>query len=247
MKAIIIEDEINSQEALKNMVTNFCKGVEIVAIADTVNKGAAAINKYQPDFIFLDIELPEQNGFELFNIFTEPQFEVIFTTAYNQYALSALKISAIDYLLKPIDLHELRNAISLVKEKRSYKRDQKHLTLLRDNLNNVFKKIALPTSTGFQFLALEEILRCEAKGNYTCFHLTNGKQVLVSKTLKIYDDILEEFNFFRVSRGHLINLSYIAKYGRQKSPIITLEDGTELSLSTGRRDDFLKKIETFTT
>jgi len=243
MKAIIIEDEIQSQQTLSNMVKDFCEEVTILDVVASVQEAIKSINKHKPDFIFLDIELPEQDGFQLFKYFDNPTFDVIFTTAYNKYALNALKISAVDYLLKPINLEELQKAILKVKKNMLLKVNSNNLMFLKENLGNKLKKIALPTSSGFSFVSIEEIIRCEANGSYTFFYLKDGSKILVSKTLKTFSDHLEDFNFFRINRAHLINLEFIESFGRQKKATITLSDGTILKLSQGRKSDFLRLFE----
>ena len=243
LKVIIVEDEENSRVALFNMLTMFCDNIEVVEQVDSVPTAVQAIQIHQPDLVFLDIEMPGQNGFKLFDYFPKPNFEVIFTTAYDQYAVKAFRLAAADYLLKPVDLEELRAAIKKVIEKKDYKVVQDKITALKENLNNFFQKLALPTNEGFIFVEIRNIIRCEASGNYTHFFLKNKERIIVSKTLKVFAQILNDFNFFRISRSHLINLNYVKKYGRQKNPTITMEDGSILSLSENRKNEFLTIIE----
>ncbi|MEM9819498.1 MAG: LytTR family DNA-binding domain-containing protein [Bacteroidota bacterium] len=243
LKAIIIEDEESSRITLRNMIVNFCQGIDIVAEAASVSAGVKAIQKHRPDLVFLDIEMPEQNGFKLFDYFEQPNFHVIFTTAYDQYAVKAFRLSASDYLLKPIDLEDLRAAVVRVKNQTELSQSLQKLSVLRENLNNFYSKLALPTSQGYSFVELSQIIYCEAQGNYTQFYLRGNEKILVSKTLKIYDDLLQASNFFRISRSHLVNLNHVEKFGRQKSPTLTLSNGQTLNLSEGRRNDFLKKID----
>ncbi|MEM1319528.1 MAG: LytTR family DNA-binding domain-containing protein [Bacteroidota bacterium] len=243
LKAIIVEDEDNSRITLFNMITNFCEGVKVVEQVDSVKTAVTAIREYQPDLVFLDIEMPEQNGFKLFDYFESPDFDIIFTTAYNQYAVRAFRFAAIDYLLKPINLEELRESIKKVAEKRQYEKSSRRINLLRENLNNFINKLALPTNDGYIFIELKEIIHCEAQGNYTVFHLISSDKVVISKTLKVYSELLEEFNFFRINRSNLINLNHVRKYGRQKSPMITLSSGVSLVLSETRKKEFLERIE----
>ncbi len=242
IQAIIIDDEKSSRVTLFNMVSEFCEGVEIVAVVPSVATGVTAINKHQPDLVFLDVEMPIHNGFTLFDHFPAPTFNVIFTTAFEKYAIQAFKFSAIDYLLKPIDLEDLRFALKKVIEKKEVASTKDKLKILKENLNNVCNKLALPTMEGYHFIELKDIIRCESQNNYTFFHLKNGKKILVSKTLKIYSTLLKEYNFFRINRSDLINLNHIVQYGRQKSPSITLTDDTILTISQRRKEAFLKVI-----
>lgn len=243
IKAIIIDDEKSSQLTLCNMVTEFCADATVVGMADSVLHGVELVNSLQPDLVFLDVEMPVHNGFQLFDHFKEPQFQVIFTTAFQKYAIQAFKFSAIDYLLKPIDLEDLRSALAKVRERKESDLSKEKLKTLRENLNNVCKRLALPTSDGYYFVELKDIIRCQSENNYTYFHLISGKKILVSKTLKVFSKILEEHNFFRISRADLVNLNHVERYGRQKSPSVTLSDNTVLNVSVRRKDDFLKVIE----
>ena len=244
IKAIIVEDEENSRITLANMLTNFCEGVEVLAQANSVKTALPLIREHQPDLVFLDIEMPEDNGFKLFDYLPSLNFETIFTTAYNQYAVKAFRVSAIDYLLKPIDLHDLRAAITKVKEikKGQSPASQSRIDTLRENLNGQMNKLALPIQDGFLFIELKNIIYCEAQGNYTAFYLRGNDKILISKTLKIYTDLLIEFDFFRLNRSHLINLKHVRNYGRQKNPVITLSTGVSLVLSENRKEAFLEKI-----
>ena len=243
IKAVIIEDEEKSRNTLKNMLTDFCEGVEIVGMGESIADGVKSIIEHKPDLVFLDIELPNGNGFELFNYFPLGHFDVIFTTAYDQFAVQAFKMSAIDYLLKPIDLEDLRNGLQKVRDKKHGEFLKEKIETLRSNLNNTFHKLALPSSDGLIFIELNDIIRCEASGNYTKFHLTNGSSHLISKTLGHYEEILKDSNFFRTNRADLVNLNHIQKYTRQKRATILLSDGTTLNIAEGRKNSFLEIFE----
>lgn len=243
IKAIIIDDEKSNQITLYNMVTDFCEEVEIIACVDSVIEGVNAINKYQPDLVFLDVEMPVHNGFALFEYFPTPKFNVIFTTAFQKYAIKAFKFSAVYYLLKPIDLDDLKIAIEKVLKKKETDLVKEKLEILKENLNNICNKLALPTIDGYHFVELKDIVRCESHDNYTFFHLTSGEKILVSRTLKVFSKMLEDHNFFRISRSDLVNLNHVIKFGRQKSPSVTLSDQTRLTVSIRRKESFLKMIE----
>lgn len=243
LRAIIIEDELDVRVNLENMLNRFCEGVEVVASVDRVAKGVKAIQSYAPDLVFLDIELPQENGFSLFEYFPNPHFEVVFTTAYAQYALKAFKLSAIDYLLKPFDLEDLRQALLVVRERKEFHLTNHKLSILKDNLNHRYEKLILPTQEGYSFIELKDIIYCEAKGNYTLFYLLNEDEILVSKTLKIYASLLEEFNFFRISRSYLINLNHVKKYGRSKKTTLTMINDDLLSVSLHRKDLLLQRLK----
>lgn len=245
IKAVIIDDERSSQLTLSEMVTEFCDGIEIHGIANSVEEGVELIRKFKPDLVFLDVEMPVHNGFKLFDYYEELEFHVVFTTAFQKYAIQAFKFSAVDYLLKPIDLEDLRAAILKVSERKESDRSKEKLRILKENLNNVFRRLTLPTMEGYHFVELKDIIRCESHNNYTFFYLTNGKKILVSRTLKTYSQLLEDHQFFRINRSDLINLNHIDKVGREKSPSVTLSDTTVLNVSIRRKEAFLKEIERF--
>ncbi|MFK8007144.1 MAG: LytR/AlgR family response regulator transcription factor [Saprospiraceae bacterium] len=245
MKTIIVEDEEKSRLTLANMLNNYCEGVEIIDSVDSIAKAVISIKKNKPDFIFLDIEFPGENGFSIFEHFPDPDFEIVFTTAYDTYALQALKMSAVDYLLKPIDLEDLQAAIIKVQDKKNIEASKFRVSILKGNINNQFQKLALPTNDGFSFVELNDILRCEAEGNYTLFHMNNASKIVVCRTLKTYHDILTDFNFFRISRSQLINLKYIKNFTRKRNSTVTMTDGSILSVSFGRKDEFLSSIDNF--
>jgi len=200
LKAFLVDDEENSRTALKNMLVDYCKDVAVIGEAGTVKKAVAAIKILQPDLVFLDIMMPKENGFELFNYFDSPNFDVIFSTAYNDYAVKAFQLSAIDYLLKPVDLTLLRNAIEKVKEKKSLDSQPDRISVLEKNMNSNLEKISLPTNEGYLYIEIKNIVRCEAQGNYTQFYFKDEDKILVSKTLKSYESILSDLHFFRINR-----------------------------------------------
>ena len=243
LNSIIIDDEASSRDTLRNMLEKYCTDIKVSGAAGNIEEGIKLIFQNKPDLVFLDIELPEQSGFDLFNYFEQPDFDVIFTTAYSEYAVKAFRLSAIDYLLKPIDLELLRHSLDKFREKQQLSEEREKYNILRENLNNVLKKLSLPSLNGYEFVELKDIVRCEAEGNYTKFHFTNGKTSLISKTLKTYADLLADFNFFRVNRSHVINLTHIAKYERQRNPVIEMVDGSLISIPETRKIAFFDALE----
>ncbi|KAA3630690.1 MAG: DNA-binding response regulator, partial [Bacteroidetes bacterium] len=239
LKAIIVEDEESNQKTLKNMLDDFCEGIKVVGIAGMVDDAIKLILHKKPDIVFLDIELPEKNGFQLLEYFPEPPFEVIFTTAYNKFAIKAFKFSAIDYLLKPIDLEELRNAIKKVVDKKQDVSQRMKYALLKSNMNNTFNKLTLPCSTGYVFVELTDVVRCKADGNYTNFHMKNGEKYVVSKTLGLYDQLLSEFSFFRINRQDLINTNHVIEFRRQKKSMVKMSDDSLLPVTDSRTEAYL--------
>ena len=248
LKAVIVEDEKNSQELLKELISEYCEGVEVAAIAGNVAEGLAALKEHKPNLLFLDIELPDGDGFQILENAEKLDFDVIFTTAYDQYAMKAFKFAATDYLLKPVDIDELQSAVERVTEKQkeedtSDKSEQ--LSALIANVRNMgkpFKRIVLPTSNGFTVVNPEDIIRCESDRNYTFIFLNDKRRILVSRTIKEYDEMLRDFNFFRIHQSHLINLAYLKNYTRGRGGYVELTDGTTLDVSARRKSEFLKRM-----
>ncbi|MCB0835080.1 MAG: response regulator transcription factor [Bacteroidetes bacterium] len=248
IKALIVEDEKNSQELLKELINTYCDGVEVIAIAGNVAEALGALKLHKPDLIFLDIELPDGDGFQVLENADEISFDVIFTTAYNQYAMRAFKFAATDYLLKPVDIEELQQAAARVVEKRSEGQQDdpsEKIDALIKNIRNIgqpFRRIVLPTSNGFTVVDPDDIIRCESDRNYTFIFLKDKRRILVSRTIKEYDEMLQEFNFFRIHQSHLINLNYLKNYTRGRGGYVELTDGTTLDVSARRKSDFLKRM-----
>lgn len=250
LKALIVEDEKNSQQLLKAMIEEYCSDVSIVAIAGSVGEALAAIETHKPDLVFQDIELPDGDGFQVLEKSQHP-FDIIFTTAYDQYALKAFKFSATDYLLKPIDIEELQQAVGKVLEK--HKSDTQPAEVKRENIDFLlqqirqpqqqFKRIVLPTASGFTVVNPEEIIRCESDRNYTYIFLKDKRRILVSKTIKEYEEMLEEHNFFRIHQSHLINLHYLKNYIRGRGGSVELTDGSVIDVSARRKADFMRKLQ----
>lgn len=221
IKSVIIEDEEKGRKLLLNLLLNYCPQVEVLAMADSLKTGLEAIHQYHPHLIFLDIIMPDESGFELLDHIKDMDIEVIFTTAYDQYAIKALRFSALDYLLKPIDINELQEAVNKVERKLDERQDQ---TVQNEKLNVFLEnkatlphkmKLGLPTQNGINFVTIEEILFCKAEGNYSIIKFTrNNGHDIVTRTLKELEELLVEFNFCRVHRSYLINLSHIKEYRR---------------------------------
>jgi two-component system LytT family response regulator len=252
LKTLIVEDETRGRKALKAMLSDINE-VVLVGESPDVEDAIIKIQIHNPDLILLDIEMPSKNGFDLLAAMPNRSFDVIFTTAYDSYALKAIKCSAIDYLLKPIHPEELKLAIKKTIEKRKQIQHQSNLQMnnLLDNLKTINKqsfKLSLPNASGSVFVAINEIIRCESDANYTRFFLEkDAKVMLVSKTLKDYDELLTDFGFCRVHHSHLINLKFIKKYIRGEGGTVVMLDGTEVEVSRRKREAFQKALENYTT
>lgn len=246
IKCIIIDDEKKAREAFEKIINLYFKDKLIVMDkASNVKDGVMAINKHNPDVVFLDIAMSNENGFKLFEYFDHYHFEVIFTTAYTQYAVEAIKYAAIDYLLKPINFIDLRDAIYRYKEKKQRDSRGKRMEILLDNLNtgtSIKNKVALPTPNGYQMESINNIIYCKADVNYTIIHTVKNEKITVSKTLKIIEDILPSEYFFRVHKSYLVNLNYIKKYSKNDGHFIVLENEERIDVAFRRVDDFIKAL-----
>lgn len=244
IKCIIVDDEQKSRESLRILVNDFCEGVNVVALCENTAQAKKAIESEEPDLVFLDIQLQRETGFDLFGIVNEVNFDVIFTTAYSEYAVKAFKFSAIDYLLKPIDIMDLKGAIAKV-ERKAKKNQTSQIEYLIQNLKSVSNeqyKLALPTQDGLVFVSLHDILYCEANSNYTEITVTGDKKYVASKTLKEYDDLLTDYNFYRIHNSSLVNLHAVKKYVRGDGGYVIMNNDKPLDVSKRRKDGFLTKI-----
>lgn len=244
LKAIIVDDESKSRESLQILLHDFVEGVVVKSLCQDISEAVQAIERDKPDIVFLDIQLQRETGFDLLTKVKDINFEVIFTTAYSEYAIKAFRFSAIDYLLKPIDIEELKKAVSKV-EKRVNGNITSRLTELVQNLRvgtTENYKLALPTLEGLIFIRTNDILYCEASSNYTQIYTGDGKKYLVSKTLKEYEDLLTDHNFFRIHNSYLINLNAIKKYVKGEGGYVILSNDVSLDVSKRKKEAFLSKI-----
>lgn len=242
--AIIIDDEAKGRLALREKLLAYCKQIKILAEAGNGREALLLIQHHQPQLIFLDIEMPRMNGFEMLNELPEKNFHIIFTTAYDQYAIKAIKYAAFDYLLKPIDIEELKTAISKLDSKQSNE-TKKQVELLQQNIQHPKKqlhKLAIPTIEGLLFYDINDIIHLEANSNYTNIYFTNKIKVIASKTLKEFEELLPEDIFFRTHHSHLINLHYIKRYIKGDGGQIELQNGTYVDVSRRKKEEFLKTI-----
>jgi two-component system, LytTR family, response regulator len=245
IKALIIDDEAGCRELLNNLLTRYCPDVIVVSKASSAAEGFEKINTEKPQLVFLDIEMPGGNAFDLLGRFQEINFDIIFTTAYDQFAIKAIKYSAADYLLKPIDPDELKQAINkIISKKESNEHLNMKLKTLLENIRPVQKsgKIAVPDGDGYTFVQINEIIRCESDGNYTSIILSGGKKILASRTLGEFEDLFSDERFFRVHRSHLVNLEKIKKYLKGEGGYVILEDNSQVEVSRRKKAEFLEKL-----
>ena len=245
MRAIIVEDELLSRRTLQELIERHCPQVEILAMCKDGLEGKEAIWKEDPDIVFLDIEMPNMNGFEMLEQLDAINFDIIFTTAYDEFAVKAFKVSAMDYLLKPIDEEELVKAVKRVENKQKRTLSKEHVDILLTNIkssDNQFEKIAIPSLEGLDFVDVKDILRCEADRNYTTIYTVTGETFLFSKTLKEFEKFLPVDLFFRPHHSHLVNLQQIKKYIRGMGGEIVLNNGTHVPVSRSKKDALMRRI-----
>ena len=242
IKAIIVEDEQKNRENLRQLLLKHCPEIDIIACCSSAAEAYEAIVSLQPELVFLDIEMPGGNGFSLLESLPEIHFEVIFVTAYDHYGIQAIKFSALDYILKPIDIDELIQAVAKAAKKIGTQAENRQmLHLLQNNkLPDEHKTLALSLADKIEFIEISSIVRCEAENNYTTFYLKDGQQLVVSKTLKEFDELLGSYRFLRVHQSHLINLNEVKSYIKSDGGYIRMKDGTSVSISRQRKEWVLK-------
>lgn len=239
---LIVDDEQHCIDTLNSMLRLKYPEWSNIRSCHSVQEAENEISKSNPDLIFLDVEMPYENGFQLLKTGKKNIcFDVIFTTAYEHYALKAIKFNALDYLLKPYSMHDLEHAIEKFLEKKNRDKPDPALQSFIANMQQNAKKIALPTAQGLVFIPLENIVRCEAKDNYSKIYLTDGSTYVISKTLKDFEYLLEEMNFCRIHYSHLINLHHVEKYVQGNGGTVLMSDGSSIAVSRRRKLDFLRK------
>jgi two-component system, LytTR family, response regulator len=248
IRVVLVDDEPQSCKSLAIKLKDVAEDVEIIGTYHDPESAISGIRKSKPDVIFLDIEMPGMNGFQLLEKMEKFDFEVIFVTAYDEYMLSALRISALDYLLKPVDTEELKNALARLRKKILMQENAQHtkeqLELLGDTLKEQHapKRLALATLQGIVFLRINEIIRVEALSNYSTFFLINKQKIMVSKTLKEFESVLTMQNFFRVNRSCIVNTDYIVKYKNEDGGVLELQDGSEVGLGPHRKNELIELL-----
>lgn len=244
-KALIIDDEPHCTESLQWLLKKYCPEIDVVATAGHAEKAVQLIRQHQPHLVFLDVEMPDANGFELLASLPSIDFDVIFTTAFEKYAIRAIRFGAMDYLVKPIDKDDLRHAIDsfLTRPRRETATQLSALlTHIRKTSDIAFQKAAFPTQHGYELVMVKDIMVCEGSSNYTNVHLQQGKHLLVSKTLKEIAEMLDFPPFFRVHHSFLINLHYVVRYLKGEGGFVVLPNDMTVPVSRNKKDDLLKII-----
>jgi len=245
IRTVIVEDESRSVAALSRLLEQYCPEVKIEGIATSVEEAIKLINDQNPELVFLDIALPDGDGFTVLDSMDNKKFEIIFVTAFDKFAVKAFEYSAVHYLLKPIDYEELQKAIKRYSGKKEESELQRKISILQENIKGKPQKMLLPTSDGFEVVSFDDIIRLEASHNYTMCYLTGKMQILVSKPLCTFESLLSDLHFSRIHNKFIVNLQYIKKYVRGHGGSVLMSDGEEINVSKSRKTDFLEKLQTF--
>jgi len=245
IRTIIIEDEQKSLEMLAAIIKKNCPELEIVGLAQNVKEGVALIEKENPQLVFLDISMPDGSGFDLLEKVMGHKFDLIFATASDKYAIRAFRYSACDYLLKPIDIDELKLAVNKVVKKNVKAPNMDNLEFLIQHLKrseDVPQKITLPTGNAYEIVSIKDIIRCEADGSYTNFFLSDKRKLMISAGLKHYEELLPESDFIRVHHHHLINMNHVVRFLKEDGGYAIMSDGTKIEISRRKKDTFMEKL-----
>ena len=246
MKVIIIDDEARSRKSIANLLKLSPVEIELVAEAEDVQTGFEAIQKHKPELVLLDINMPDGSGFDLLKKFDQINFKIIFITAYDEFAVRAFDFSAIDYILKPVDPAKLMEALSKVHHVVEQENISLRLNALYANLENNSpenKKLILKTAENIYLVNTSDIIRCESDGGYTRFYLIDGKEIMVSKNMKDFDEMLNGFGFYRIHQSHLVNIKYIDHYSKAEGGAVVMKDNSTLPVARRKKDSFLKLLE----
>ncbi|MFN7601019.1 MAG: LytR/AlgR family response regulator transcription factor [Bacteroidota bacterium] len=244
MKCVIVDDEQDSRQILANYLTKYCPDVEVCGFGQSVETGLEAIRQHQPDLVFLDIEMPYGNCFDLLEQAGNYTFEIVFVTAFGNYAIKALNQSAAYYLLKPVDIDELVKAVEKIKNERQSRFYRQHARVLQENIRpNAPQKVMLPTLDGFEIVAINTILYCEAADNFTKFFFDEGHPLLICRTLKYFDEVLQPHGFLRIHRSYVINPNFVVRYAKGKGGYVTMKNNQELEISPNRKEQFLSLFQ----
>jgi len=243
IKTIIIDDEVKARETIESMLKTYCSDVEVIDSASSVREGVEVMDKNDPDLVFLDIKMGDGTGFDLLRKIKNANFFLVFITAFEEFAIRAIKFSALDYILKPLDPDELVSAVDkarLAIEKENVSSRIEALFENLDMLNAKSKKIVLKTTSSVHIVNINDIIRCESEKNYTHFFTTDGEQITVSKTLKEYNEMLNDYSFYRVHQSHLVNLAHVKRYEKQEGGNLVMDDNTIVPVSFRKKEDLMK-------
>lgn len=242
MRAIIVDDEILVAQNLNLLLNRYCPEVQVLGMVHSASEAEKLIRAEEPDLVFLDVEMPGGNGFDLLRRFSQIRFGIIFVTAFDHYAVQAIKFSAIDYLLKPIDINELRAAVAKAQEQQKSRSINQSLNILLHNMAQPatrLQKLSLPTLDGMTFISINDIVYCQSDGNYTLFFLDNGDKLLITRQIGVYEELLPEPLFCRIHRQYIINVNKVTRYVKGRGGHVVMSDGREIDVAVRKKDDFL--------
>lgn len=245
IEALIIDDEKRARETIKNLLKSYCPEVVVVGEGINVGSGIEKIHELQPDLVFLDIKMPDGSGFDLLSKIGEIDFKVIFITAYEEFAIKAFRFAALDYILKPVNPDELMEAVSKVAksfEKENFKTQFESFINQYQGKKEKQKKIVLKTSESIHLVEVDSIVHCESDKNYTVFYIYEKPEIIVSRTLKEYEELLSEYGFFRVHQSHLVNLSFIGHFDKRDGGFLVMKDGSKVPVSSRKREYLIEKL-----
>lgn len=242
VSCVVIDDEPDSRDLIVSYIDEFVTSLSVMGQAGDVASGVELIKNQKPELVFLDISMPDGSGFDLLEQLDTIDFSLVFVTAFEQYAIKAFDYAAISYLMKPISVTDLEKVAERHAKRKSDKLIREKLKVLKANRNG-FKKIALPVSTSYEFIEVKKIIRCEGEGGYTTFHIDGRKEVMVSKSLSTFEDLLPDDRFFRIHKKHLINLAHVKKYVKGKTGYVIMSDDSHADLAYPRRDRFLEMLK----
>ncbi|MEJ7587344.1 MAG: LytTR family DNA-binding domain-containing protein [Ferruginibacter sp.] len=245
LTAIIIDDEPNSRNALRQKLHNHCPTVEVIAECENGEEGIISIEKNKPDIVFLDVEMPRMNGFTMLHQLKTRNFEIIFITAYDHYAITAIKFSALDYLVKPVEVGDLKTAVEKAAQIKSLAQGNTRIDLLLQNLleeKTAHQRIVISSMEGLQFVATNEIIYLEASSNYTSFFLSGNRKITATKTLKDFEDLLPSTVFIRIHHSYLINKNCVEKYIKGEGGQVLMTNGVTLDVARRKKEEFIKAI-----
>jgi two-component system LytT family response regulator len=247
LRSVIVDDEERNINVLKSILDDQCPDLQVSGTAGSIAESLNLIPSINPDLVFLDVELADGMSFEILSQLEHRNFEIIFITAYNHYAVKAFRFAAIDYLLKPVNPFELKAAVQKASEKKLYQNLQQRIDLLLSSIalpRQRMQRIALPTLEGLYFIDLDDIIKIEAEGSYSVFHLKEHKKIMVSKSLKDYEDLLEGDDFIRIHHSFVINLAQVKKYIKGSGGYVVMNDDSKVDVSIRRKEEFLKRVRT---
>jgi len=249
IKALLVDDEVNNLESLQFLLHNDCEGIEVVGKANNAGQARNWLEHYTADVIFLDINMPGENGFQFLSSLVTQNFKVVFVTAYEEYAIQAIKASALDYILKPVNIVELKAAVEKVKRSLSSpvlaEQNQRLMEYFLQTVNKKItpKKIALPQLSGISFIEVDDIVSLQGDGNYTVIHLNSMQKLVITKTLKDFEELLDQTQFARIHKSYIVNLKYIKEYSTTDGGIVKMTDGNQWSISRRQLESFLEKMK----